>query len=147
MAAEDVLPLLRLVVAAEEVLPVERLLVLLVERLVLPLWRLELEELLPVRVFWAMELAERDAEGLLDRLELVEILAERLAVEEPPDRLLMEEEPREVVCEEDDRVAVEAPPEERRDWAFASGAAIIAIVMKSAATVLIILLMALSFKS
>jgi len=75
----------------------------------------------------------------------VEIWAERLA-EEPPDRLT-EEEPREVVCEEDDRVAVEAPPEERRDWAFASGAAIIAIAMKRAATVLIILLMALSFKS
>ena len=131
--------MLRLV-CAEEVLPVERLVVLL-ERLVVPLWLLEE----PRVVFCAMELAERDTEAPLDRLGLVEIWAERLAVE-PPDRL-MEEEPREVVCEEDDRVAVEAPPEERRDWAFASGAAIIAIVMKRAATVLIILLMALSFKS
>ena len=136
--------MLRLV-CAEEVLPVERLVVLLLERLVVPLWLLELEEPRLVRVFWATELAERDAEAPLDRLGLVEIWAERLA-EEPPDRL-MEEEPREVVCEEDDRVAVEAPPEERRDWAFASGAAIIAIAMKRAATVLIILLMALSFKS
>ena len=139
MVAAEEQPVLRLV-CAEEVLPVERLLVLLLERLVLPLWLLELRF-----VFCAMELAERDAEAPLDRLGLVEIFAERLAVE-PPDRL-MEEEPREVVCEEDDRVAVEAPPEERRDWAFASGAAIIAIVMKRAATVLIILLMALSFKS
>ena len=132
-------PVLRLV-CAEDVLPVERLVVLL-ERLVLPFWLLEE----PRVVFCATELAERDAEAPLDRLGLVEIFAERLAVE-PPDRL-MEEEPREVVCEEDDRVAVEEPPEERRDWASASGAAIIAIVMKSAATVLIILLMALSFKS
>ena len=113
VAAEE-LPVLRLV-CAEEVLPLER---------VVPLWLLELEEPRLVRVFWAMELAERDAEAPLDRLGLVE-----------------------VVCEEDDRVAVEEPPEERRDWASASGAAIIAIVMKRAATVLIILLMALSFKS
>ena len=94
------------------------------------------------RVTEALE--DRLAEGPLDRLELELIWAERLA-EEPPDRL-MEEEPREVVCEEDDREAVEEPPE-RRDWASASGAAIIAIVMKSAAMELIILLMALSFKS
>ena len=99
VAAEE-LPVLRLV-CAEEVLPLER---------VVPLWLLELEEPRLVRVFWAMELAERDAEAPLDRLGLVEIWAERLA-EEPPDRL-MEEEPREVVCEEDDRVAVEEPPEE-----------------------------------
>ena len=130
-------------VTAEEDLPAERLAELPAERLTEPLWLLALARL--VRVFWAMELAEREAEGPPDRLGLVEIWAERLAVE-PPDRL-MEEEPREVVCEEDDRVAVEAPPEERRDWAFAPGAAIIAIAVKRAATVLIILLMALSFKS
>ena len=146
--------MLRLVVA-EDVLPVERLVVLLpVERLVLPLCVLR-----EVRSFCAKEerLAEVPAERLTealedlvaegpleDLLELEEIWAERLA-EEPPDRL-MEEEPREVVCEEDDREAVEEPPE-RRDWASASGAAIIAIVMKSAAMELIILLMALSFKS
>ena len=95
-------PALRLVVAAEE-LPVLRLVcaeeVLPLERLVEPLWLLELPRL--VRVFCARELAERVAEAPLDRLGLVEIWAERLAVE-PPDRL-MEEEPREVVCEEDDR--------------------------------------------
>ena len=141
VAAEE-LPVLRLV-CAEEVLPLERLLELLLERLVLPLWLLEELRV----VFCAMELAERDAEAPLVRLGLLEILAERLAVEEPPDRLLMEEEPREVVCEEDDRVAVDASREERRDWASASGAAIIAVAMKRAATVLIILLMALSFKS
>ena len=135
-------------------LPVEREVEEPVERLVLA----ELEDPRLVRSFCAKEerlaedpaerftdaLEDREAEGLLDRLELEEIWAERLA-EEPPDRL-MEEEPREVVCEEDDRDAVEEPPE-RRDWASASGAAIIAIVMKRAATVLIILLMALSFKS
>ena len=91
VAAEE-LPVLRLV-CAEEVLPLERVVELL-ERLVVPLWLLELEEPRLVRVFWAMELAERDAEAPLDRLGLVEIWAERLA-EEPPDRL-MEEEPREV---------------------------------------------------
>ena len=68
VAAEE-LPVLRLV-CAEEVLPLER---------VVPLWLLELEEPRLVRVFWAMELAERDAEAPLDRLGLVEIWAERLA--------------------------------------------------------------------
>ena len=59
--------MLRLV-CAEEVLPVERLVELLLERLVVPLWLLELEEPRLVRVFWATELAERDAEAPLDRL-------------------------------------------------------------------------------
>jgi hypothetical protein len=40
---------------------------------------------------------------------------------------------------------LEAPPEERRVWASASGAAIIAMARIRAAVVLIILLMALSF--
>ena len=63
-------------------------------------------------------------------------------VEEPEERLI--EAPRVVVCEEDDRDAEEEPPE-RRVWASASGAAIIAITMNIAAMELIILLMALSF--
>jgi len=61
--------------------------------------------------------------------------------EERPDELRTE------VCEAEDRAPEEDRPEERRDWADAPGAAIIAIVMKRAAAVLIILLMALSFKS
>ena len=65
---------------------------------------------------------------------------------EPEERLVLtEEDPRLVVCEEDDREVVAEPPEERRDWAEAPGAAIIAMTMLNAAKVLIILLMALSF--
>ncbi len=94
------------------------------------------------------ELAERLVEEPVDRLteELVERLMEEpeeRPIEEPEERLI-EEDPRVVVCEEDDRDAEEEPPE-RRVWASASGAAIIAIVMNIAAMELIILLMALSF--
>jgi hypothetical protein len=67
---------------------------------------------------------------------------ERL-VETEPDGRLIEEDPRVVVWEEDDRAAEDAP--ERRDWASASGAAIITKVTRSAAKVLIILFMALVF--
>jgi hypothetical protein len=147
-------PVLRLVVA-EEVLPEERLVVLLpVERLLEPVLR-------EVRSFCAKEerLEEdpelRLMEGLEDRLadaledRLVDTLAERLLeppeereVETEPDERLIEEDPRVVVWEEDDRDAAEDPPE-RRDWATASGAAIITKVMSIAAKVLIILFMAL----
>ena len=147
-------PELRLVVAAEE-LPEERLVVLLpVERLV----ELVLRE---VRSFCAKEerLAEDPVLRLTDGLEdrLVETLAERLLeppeerltegpeereVDTEPDERLIEEDPRVVVWEEDDRDAAEDPPE-RRDWATASGAAIITKVMSIAAKVLIILFMAL----
>ena len=148
------LPEERLVVAAEE-LPEERLVVLLpVERLVEPVLR-------EVRSFCAKaERAEEDpvlrlTDGLEDRL--VETLAERLLeppverltegpeereVDTEPDERLIEEDPRVVVWEEDDRDAAEDPPE-RRDWATASGAAIITKVMSIAAKVLIILFMAL----
>ena len=146
-------PALRLVVAEEE-LPAERLVVLLpVERLVDPVLRL-------VRSFCAKEerLEEALAEGAAERpvieLEervLIEEPEERLVVApaerpediEPDERLLIEEEPRVVVWEEDDRAA-EDPPE-RRDWATASGAATLTKVRRSAAKVLIILFMALSF--
>ena len=142
------LPVLRLVVA-EEVLPLERLVVLLpVERLVEPVLR-------EVRSFCAK--AERLEEAPMERLtealpeRLAETLAERLAEapeervgETEPDERLIEEDPRVVVWEEDDRVAAEDPPE-RRDWASASGAAIITKVTRNAAKVLIILFMALSF--
>ena len=150
------LPVLRLVVA-EEVLPLERLVVLLpVERLVEPVLREvrsfcakaeRLEEAPMVRLTEA--LPERLAETLPERL--AETLAERLAEapeervgETEPDERLIEEDPRVVVWEEDDRVAAEDPPE-RRDWASASGAAIITKVTRNAAKVLIILFMALSF--
>ena len=89
----------------------------------------------------------RLTDGLEDRL--VDTLAERLLeppeereVETEPDERLIEEDPRVVVWEEDDRDAAEDPPE-RRDWATASGAAIITTVMSIAAKVLIILFMAL----
>ena len=75
--------------------------------------------------------------------KLAEGAAERPEDIEPDERLLIEEEPRVVVWEEDDRAA-EDPPE-RRDWATASGAATITKVRRSAAKVLIILFMALSF--
>ena len=154
-------PVLRLVVAAEE-LPEERLVVLPVERLEEPVLR-------EVRSFCAKEerLAEdpvlRLTEGLVERLletlaerlvegaeeRLVDMLAERLLeppeereVDTEPDERLIEEDPRVVVWEEDDRDAAEDPPE-RRDWATASGAAIITKVMSIAAKVLIILFMAL----
>ena len=153
VAAEE-LPEERLVVAVE-VLPEERLVVLLpVERLV----ELVLRE---VRSFCAKEerLAEDPVLRLTDGLEdrLVETLAERLLeppeerltegpeereVDTEPDERLIEEDPRVVVWEEDDRDAAEDPPE-RRDWATASGAAIITKVMSIAAKVLIILFMAL----
>ena len=156
------LPEERLVVAAEE-LPAERLVVLLpVERLVEPVLR-------EVRSFCAKEeraeedpvlrlteaLVERLVEGLVERL--IEALLERLLeppverltegpeereVDTEPDERLIEEDPRVVVWEEDDRDAAEDPPE-RRDWATASGAAIITKVMSIAAKVLIILFMAL----
>ena len=141
-------------VEAEEVLPEERLVVLL------PVERLELV-LREVRSFCAKEerLEEdpvlRLTEGLEDRLvdaledRLVDTLAERLLeppeereVDTEPDERLIEEDPRVVVWEEDDRDAAEDPPE-RRDWATASGAAIITTVMSIAAKVLIILFMAL----
>ena len=142
------LPVERLVVAEEE-LPLERLVVLLpVERLAVPVLR-------EVRSFCAK--AERLEEAPMERLieappeRLDETLAERLAEapeeregETEPDERLIEEDPRVVVWEEDDRVAAEDPPE-RRDWASASGAAIITKVTRSAAKVLIILFMALSF--
>ena len=161
VVALEVLPVERLVVAAEE-LPEERLVVLpLVERL--------LEPVLRVRSFCAKEerLAEdpvlRLIEGLVERLletlaerlvegaeeRLIDMLAERLLeppeereVDTEPDERLIEEDPRVVVWEEDDRDAAEDPPE-RRDWATASGAAIITKVMSIAAKVLIILFMAL----
>ena len=79
----------------------------------------------------------------------LQALAERLLeppeereVDTEPDERLIEEDPRVVVWEEDDRDAAEDPPE-RRDWATASGAAIITKVMSIAAKVLIILFMAL----
>lgn len=129
---------LRLVVAVEE-LPEERLVVLLpVERLAEPVLR-------EVRSFCAKE--ERAEEDPV--LRLTEALAERLVegaeereVDTEPDERLIEEDPRVVVWEEDDRDAAEDPPE-RRDWATASGAAIITKVMSIAAKVLIILFMAL----
>ena len=158
-------PVLRLVVAAEE-LPEERLVVavevLPEERLVvlLPVERLVELVLREVRSFCAKEerLAEDPVLRLTDGLEdrLVETLAERLLeppeerltegpeereVDTEPDERLIEEDPRVVVWEEDDRAA-EDPPE-RRDWATASGAAIITKVMSIAAKVLIILFMAL----
>ena len=145
VAAEE-LPVERLVVAVEE-LPEERLVVLLlVERLLEPVLR-------EVRSFCAKE--ERLAEDPV--LRLIEVLAERLLeppverltegaeereVDTEPDERLIEEDPRVVVWEEDDRDAAEDPPE-RRDWATASGAAIITKVMSIAAKVLIILFMAL----
>ena len=109
-------------------LPEERLLVEpLVERWV---WLPEL------RCVWAI--APR-----LDRL--VWTLAVRLCDAELEERLaLTEEDPRLVVCEEDDREVVADPPA-RRDWAEAPGAANIANTMVRAATVLIILLIVLSF--
>ena len=143
--AEEEVPELRLVVAEEE-LPLERLVVLLPEeRLVVPFWLLELrlvrsfcakaERVEDAPVEWLTEaLAERPADAPEERL--TEGVAE-------PDERLIEEDPRVVVWEEDDRAA-EDPPE-RRDWASASGAAIITKVMRSAAKVLIILFMALSF--
>ena len=144
VVALEELPEERLVVAVEE-LPEERLVVLL-ERLLEPVLRL-------VRSFCAKEerLEEEPVLRLTDGLEdrLVETLAERL-LEPPeereedtePDERLIEEDPRVVVWEEDDRDAAEDPPE-RRDWATASGAAIITKVMSIAAKVLIILFMAL----
>ena len=142
---EEEEPVLRLVVA-EEVLPEERLVVLLpVERLVVPLWLLELRL---VRSFCAKEerLEEALAERLVDAPEerLTEAPEEREGATEPDERLI-EEDPRVVVWEEDDRAA-EDPPE-RRDWASASGAATITKVRAIAAKMLIILFMALSFKS
>ena len=162
VVASEELPVERLVVAVEE-LPEERLVVLLlVERLLEPVLR-------EVRSFCAKEerLAEdpvlRLIEGLVERLletlaerlvegaeeRLVDMLAERLLeppeereVDTEPDERLIEEDPRVVVWEEDDRDAAEDPPE-RRDWATASGAAIITKVMSIAAKVLIILFMAL----
>ena len=147
VAAEE-LPELRLVVAEEE-LPLERLVVLPEERLVLPLWLLVPRE---VRSFCAKEerledaLAERLIEALEERFveALIEAPEERLGATEPDERLI-EEDPRVVVWEEDDRAA-EDPPE-RRDWASASGAATITKVRAIAAKMLIILFMALSFKS
>ena len=149
---EAELPALRLVVAEVE-LPLERLVEVLLpeERLVVPLWLLELRL---VRSFCAK--AERLEEALTERFtealeerpidapeeRLIEAPAEREGVAEPDERLI-EEDPRVVVWEEDDRAA-EDPPE-RRDWASASGAATITKVMRSAAKVLIILFMALSF--
>ncbi len=139
-------PVLRLVVAVEE-LPEERLVVLL------PVERLEELVLREVRSFCAKE--ERLEEDPV--LRLIEVLAERLLeppverltegaeereVDTEPDERLIEEDPRVVVWEEDDRDAAEDPPE-RRDWATASGAAIITKVMSIAAKVLIILFMAL----
>ncbi|MBR4688763.1 MAG: hypothetical protein IKP01_10630, partial [Bacteroidales bacterium] len=139
-------PVLRLVVAVE-VLPEERLVVLL------PVERLEELVLREVRSFCAKE--ERLEEAPV--LRLIEVLAERLLeppverltegaeereVDTEPDERLIEEDPRVVVWEEDDRDAAEDPPE-RRDWATASGAAIITKVMSIAAKVLIILFMAL----
>jgi hypothetical protein len=154
----------RLVVAEEE-LPLERLVVLLpVERLAVPVLREvrsfcakaeRLEEAPMERLIVA--LPERLEEAPVERLieappeRLDETPAERLAEapeeregETEPDERLIEEDPRVVVWEEDDRVAAEDPPE-RRDWASASGAAIITKVTRSAAKVLIILFMALSF--
>ena len=142
-------PVLRLVVAVPEVL---RLVVEPVLRLVRVFWstvpaervveepvlRLVVavpEELRLVRSFWRIALAERLGAALEERVEDTE----------EPDERLTEEDPRVVVWEEDDRVAVEDPPE-RRDWASASGAAIITKVTRSAAKVLIILFMALKFK-
>lgn len=150
-------PVLRLVVAVEE-LPEERLVVavevLPEERLVvLPVERLEELVLREVRSFCAKE--ERLEEDPV--LRLIEVLAERLLeppverltegpeereVDIEPDERLIEEDPRVVDWEEDDRDAAEDPPE-RRDWATASGAAIITKVMSIAAKVLIILFMAL----
>ena len=147
--AEEELPVLRLVVAEVE-LPLERLVVpLLVERL------LELEPVLRVRSFCAKEERLADApaervaelpverlmEGLEERVAPIEAPEEREGATEPDERLI-EEDPRVVVWEEDDRDAAEDPPE-RRDWATASGAAIITKVMSIAAKVLIILFMAL----
>ena len=139
---------LRLVVA-EELLPLERLVVVLLpeERLVFPLWLLELRL---VRSFCAKaeRLEDAPAERLIEALEdapadrLIEAPVEREGVAEPDERLI-EEDPRVVVWEEDDRAA-EDPPE-RRDWASASGAATITKVRAIAAKVLIILFMALSF--
>jgi len=149
--AVEELPVLRLVVA--EVLPLERLVVpLLVERL------LELEPVLRVRSFcakeerladapaeWVVEVPEeRLTEGLEERVAPIEAPEEREGATEPDERLI-EEDPRVVVWEEDDRAA-EDPPE-RRDWASASGAATITKVRAIAAKMLIILFMALSFKS
>ena len=136
---------LRLVVALV-LLPEERLVVVLLERLLEPVLRL-------VRSFCAKEerLEEEPVLRLTDGLEdrLVDTLAERLLelpeereVDTEPDERLIEEDPRVVVWEEDDREAAEDPPE-RRDWATASGAAIITKVMSTAAKVLIILFMAL----
>ena len=131
-------PVLRLV-CAEEVLPAERLVVALpVLRLVEPVLRF-------VRSFCAKE--ERPAEALAERLAVapverpIEAPEEREGAIEPVDRLA-EEDPRVVVWEEDDRDAVWEPPE-RRAWAFASGAAIIAMATTRAAMELIILFMAL----
>ena len=162
VVAVEELPEERLVVAAEE-LPEERLVVLLpVERLAEPVLREVLsfcakeeraEEDPVLRLTEA--LAERLVEGAEDRL--IDVLAERLLeppverltegpeereVDTEPDERLIEEDPRVVVWEEDDRDAAEDPPE-RRDWATASGAAIITKVMSIAAKVLIILFMAL----
>ena len=124
-------PVLRLV-CAEEVRPAERL--------VEPVLRF-------VRSFCAKE--ERPAEALAERLAVapverpIEAPEEREGAIEPVDRLA-EEDPRVVVWEEDDRDAVWEPPE-RRAWAFASGAAIIAMATTRAAMELIILFMALLF--
>ena len=162
VVAVEELPEERLVVAAEE-LPEERLVVLLpVERLAEPVLREVLsfcakeeraEEDPVLRLTEA--LAERLVEGAEERL--IDVLAERLPeppverltegpeereVDTEPDERLIEEDPRVVVWEEDDRDAAEDPPE-RRDWATASGAAIITKVMSIAAKVLIILFMAL----
>ena len=161
VVALEVLPVERLVVAAEE-LPEERLVVLpLVERLLEPVLRVRSfcakeERLAEDPLLWLTEgLEERLLETLAERLvegaeeRLVDMLAERLLeppeereVDTEPDERLIEEDPRVVVWEEDDRDAAEDPPE-RRDWATASGAAIITKVMSIAAKVLIILFMAL----
>ena len=140
--------MLRLVVA-EEVLPEERLVVLL------PVERLVEEDPVLREVRSVCTKAERLEEAPEERLtegleERVPIEEERLLIEAPeerlvetePDERLIEEDPRVVVWEEDDRDAAEDPPE-RRDWATASGAAIITKVMSIAAKVLIILFMAL----
>jgi hypothetical protein len=121
---------LRLVVAV----PVLRL----EEELLLPELRLteEPEELLrEVRSFCtdAVRLCDAAEEGRLEELDTA-----------PEDRL-EEEDPRVVVCEEDDRDEPADPPEERRVWAKASGAATIAMARNRAAAVLIILLMAFKF--